>query len=241
MKDVGKMKTFNEICQDKRADGRTYEIKSNLINVSKSKTNNEENNKWLAMYGKDLDRIAMIDVDELKEWYCANYTSMTPGKSSGKQLHSCDALYISPQSGKMHYLIEFKNQSRLEYGNDEICQNINMKVFDSRQLLYDVFGKRFLPDEVKEQVKLYIVYNYEQSAKENEQKVTEISNKIRKRSKKRDLPKESKPNPREQAKSNIKRIIEQQGEFFEEVQFMNAENFLASFVPMAKKAPCNMG
>lgn len=234
------MKNLNEICEDKKADGTRYKVKSNLVDVAASKTNNEENNKWLTVYGKDLDRIAIIDVDELKEWYCANYTSMNQGKCSGEQLRSCDALYISPQSGKKHYLIEFKNQSRLEFGNDKICQSINLKAFDSRQLLYDVLGKHFLPNEVKQQVKFYVVYNYEQSAKETEQKIIDIGNKIRKKSKKNSSQEKAKQDPREQAEKNINRIIEQQNEFFEEVRFMNAENFIAAFVPMAKKAPCSM-
>lgn len=236
------MKKFNEICEVEKADGTKYKIKSNLVDVAASKTNNEENNKWIMAYGKNLDMIQIIDVDELKAWYCDNFVSMAETKRASKQLHSCDALYISPKATKEHYLIEFKNQSRLEFGDSALCENINMKAFDSRQMLYDVFGKRFSPDKVKEKVKLYIVYSYEQSAKENDQKVIDLRNRIRKTSKSKNISRqEQKQTSKEKAEGNIEKVMKQQQEFFQDVQFMNAEMFIASFVEMAKNAPCSMG
>lgn len=117
-----------------------------------------------------------------------------------------------------------------------------MKAFDSRQMLYDVFGKRFSPDKVKEKVKLYIVYSYEQSAKENDQKVIDLRNRIRKTSKSKNISRqEQKQTSKEKAEGNIEKVMKQQQEFFQDVQFMNAEMFIASFVEMAKNAPCSMG
>ncbi len=219
--------------------GEGYDFSSNLYTVSLTKKGDKDCIEWILKYIADAKEIKIINLDELKEWYCNKYFSVSSDSGTSISVSSCDAFYYSPSVNENHenYLIEFKNVHYKEFCKKNFCEDIISKAFFSRSLLlHTVFENNNL-DYFREHVKFIVVYNYDQSSKEKTQnKVKNISQSIR--GKKCKLETKPEIDYKSEATKNINKIIDNQKSDFKEVEIIKIDDFKVRYEYKLKNKQC---
>ncbi|WP_353105861.1 hypothetical protein [Acetoanaerobium noterae] len=216
---------FTEVIKDiNPTTSQVYQIKSNLYNASLPSTKSDTCKEWLLKTISTAKDVKILNLDELKAWYCDKYIGIDPNKGVSISIKSCDAFYFSPDLTKnKHLIVEFKNVSRDKFYNKQFCEEIAEKIFTSRSILLHTFFETFNVDYFSNNVEMLIVYNYDESALKTQASAKNIAAGFRK-AKNKQTGTEKKDYLGEAEKNIETMICNYEDEFFS-INIVKAEEF----------------